>query len=380
MDSLAAERRLRYAETMRRVSLDVFRGITIALMILVDMAGASDHCYYALDHAPWIGWTPTDLVFPFFLFAVGMAIAVSFRADRPTRAMYRKVLKRSAILFVLGVLGNWFVPNDPGGLRFMGVLQRISLCYLAASVMALRLSLRQQLVVCAAILMGYWIALTCAPVPAFGAGALTREGSLPSFLDRLMIGRVHLYYGDRWGGAGDPDGLTSTIPAVVSTMFGYWAGLWVRDRKPESRVSMDLIVTGLACLTLGKMWGWSFPIVKKLWTSSYALFMGGMSLVVFGACYEYAEVRGQRRWLSPFEHFGRNSLAAFVGSLLVLRLMLRVTVGAGKAPSLFQWLIANVFEPWLDPYGASAAMALAAVFIWWLVLRFMDARGWYFKA
>ena len=365
---------------MRLSSLDVFRGLTMALMILVDMAGASDHCYYALDHAPWIGWTPTDLVFPFFLFAVGMAVAVSFRTDRPPGELHRKILKRSALLFAVGCLGNWFVPNDPGGLRIMGVLQRIALCYLAVSFMALRLSVRAQLAVCAAILMGYWIALTCVPVPGFGAAVLTREGSLPSYLDRLVIGRAHLYYGDHWAGSGDPDGLFSTVPAVVSAMFGYFAGLFVRGRKPESRLSQELILAGLVCLTLGKMWGWSFPVIKKLWTSSYTMFMGGMSLVVFGACYEFAEVRGRRPWLEPFEHFGRNSLAAFVGSLLALRLMLRVTVRAhARAETLFQWLL-NLFQPWLDPDGASAALALSAVLVWWLVLRYLDRRGWRLKA
>ena len=362
---------------MRLSSLDIFRGGTIALMILVNMAGASDHCYYALDHAPWTGWTPTDLVFPFFLFAVGMAIAVTTKPGRPRSQTYPRMLKRAALLFAIGALGNWFVPSE-SGVRLMGILQRISLCYLGASLMALELSERAQAAVCGAILLGYWAALTLVPVPGFGAGVLTRDGSLASWMDRLMIGRAHLYYGDGWNGAGDPEGLFSTLPALVSTMFGYFTGQAVRDKKPTSRLSVNLLVAGLVCVTLGSAWSLAFPLIKKLWTSSFALFMGGWSLMVFAGCYEFAEVRGKKKWLEPFEHFGRNSLAAFVGSLLVMRVLLMVTVGGRH--SAFQWIIHRVFEPWLDPYGASAAFAAATVLVWWQVLRFMDRRGWHFKA
>jgi predicted acyltransferase len=360
--------------------LDVFRGLTIALMILVNMAGASDHCYYALDHAPWIGWTPTDLVFPFFLFAVGMAIAVTSKAGRSRSQTYPKILKRAALLFAIGALGQCLDPNPAGGVRLMGILQRIGLCYLFAAVISFELSVRAQLALCAAILFGYWAAVCLIPVPGFGAGVLTREASLPSYIDRLLLGRGHLYYGDGWNGAGDPEGLFSTLPAIVSTMIGCFAGRWVRDKKPASRLSIDLLVAGLALITLGTAWSWSFPIIKKIWTSSYALFMGGWALLVFGACYEFAEVRGKKKWLEPFEHFGRNSLAAFVGSLLVMHVLEVITVGSGPSPSAFEWIIRRVFEPWLDPYSASAAFAVATVVVWWQVLRWMDRRGWHFKA
>jgi predicted acyltransferase len=354
---------------VRLGALDVFRGATIALMILVNTAGASDHYYYFLDHAPWAGWTPTDLVFPFFLFAVGMAVAVSQGRPRSGVSPYPRIFKRTLVLFAIGVGGNALMP---GSLRFMGVLQRISLCYLAVSLLALHLSVRAQAAVCAAILVGYWLALTRAPVPGYGAGVLTREGNFASYLDRLLIGSRHLYYGDGWKGLGDPEGLSSTLPAVASTMFGYFAGLAVRDRQPDPRLSRGLLLAGAALIAAGSLWGLSFPVVKKIWTSSYAVLMGGISLVVFALCYEISEVRGRGALMEPLAHFGRNSLAAFVGSLLLLRLL--------DWLSLLQWINARLLARWLSPNASSAAFALFCVALWWAILRALDRRGWHLKA
>lgn len=357
---------------MRLNALDAFRGMTVALMILVDMAGAAERFYPALDHAAWTGWTPTDLVFPYFLFAVGMALSLGDKRPR--------ILKRTLVLFALGVLGNRLMVESWGEMRLMGILQRIALCYAAAALMARYLSLRAQVAVCALILLGYWAALTLIPVPGAGPGVLTREGSFASYVDRVFISRRHLYRQDGWDGAGDPEGLLSTLPAVVSTMFGYFAGVWLRGRRPSTEVTLRLAAAGALLYVLGAWWGLSFPVIKKIWTSSFAVLMGGCSLLSFAVLYEISEVRGLRRWLMPLERFGRNALTAFLGSLMMLGLLEKFHAGGPDGPNLLRWLSGRLFESWLGPYNGSAAFAAAAVAFWWLVVSALDKRGWRVRA
>ncbi len=218
---------------MRLTSLDVFRGITIVGMILVNMVGVADDVYPPLAHADWNGWTPTDLVFPFFLFIVGVAMTFSLSKytedNKPTRAVYWRILRRAAILFGLGLLLNGFWNQgiwtfDLNSIRIMGVLQRISLTYLFASLIVLNLPRRGQWILAAVILIGYWLALMYVPVPDYGAGVLTREENFGAYIDRLIIPKVHLYKGDRFNFMGDPEGLFSTIPAIVSVLAGYFTG------------------------------------------------------------------------------------------------------------------------------------------------------------
>jgi predicted acyltransferase len=352
---------------------------------LVNHAGLADHVYAPLDHAPWNGWTPTDLVFPFFLFAVGMSMAFSFSkyldgAGGPPPAVYIKVFRRAAILFGLGVLLNGFFKYDFATIRVMGILQRISLCYLAVALVGLRLSPRAQVVLCGTILLGYWAAMTCAPVPGYGAGVLTREGNFGAYVDRLIIPSAHLYRWDSWKNSGDPEGLFSTLTAFVSTMIGYLAGQWVRGRKADSRLSMDMVLAGLVCASIGMVWGWAFPINKRIWTSSYTLFMGGMGLLLFAFCHEICQVRG-RRWLEAFEVFGKNPLTVFVGAEISIKLLVVPHLGSGEsAPTAYEWINSRLFESWLGPYNGPAFLAVLIVFFWWLSVRWLDQRGWQWKA
>jgi predicted acyltransferase len=361
---------------MRLTSLDVFRGITIALMILVNMAGVADNCYAPLDHAPWNGWTPTDLVFPFFLFAVGLAMSLSFRKHFESGAsvsmgLYGRILKRSAILFGLGVLINGFYKYDLGTIRIMGVLQRISLVYLLASMIVLNLKPKAQWMLAAAILIGYWLALRFVPVPGYGPGILTREGNLGAFIDRFLIARAHLYKGDSWANMGDPEGLFGTLPAVVSTLIGYFTGEWLRAQERESRTSMSLVFAALLCLAAGKVWGWDFPINKKMWTSSYVLFMGGMALLLFSALYEWIEVRRERRGIFAFEVMGLNSIAVFTASVFEIKILVKTNIGETSA---YDWINSRLFVSWLGPWNGPTAFALFTVGMWWLVLYGMHRR------
>jgi len=366
----------------RLVSLDVFRGITIAFMILVNQAGVADHVYSQLDHAPWHGWTLTDMVFPFFLFAVGMALSFSLKkhtesGQKPPASLYFKILKRGVMLFGIGLLLNGFYKYDLASIRLMGVLQRIALAYLFTSLIVLNLSVKKQWAVCGGLLLAYWLALTCIPVPGIGAGVLTREGSFSSWIDRLLIAKAHLYKGDGWNGLGDPEGLFSTLPAIAGTLTGYFAGEWVRTRRPATR---DILIAGALTLGMGALWSVFFPINKKLWTSSYVLFTSGMALLLFAACYELADVRNRRAWLHPFEVLGANSIFAFVASVFLIKILTKFSAGGGEnAPSLFEWINSRLFESWLGPLNGPTVFAVVTLLFWWAVLYAMYRKRIFIK-
>ncbi len=369
---------------MRLASIDCFRGLAIAGMVLVNNPGSWAHVYAPLRHAEWHGFTPTDQVFPSFLFIVGVALPFTlarYRDAAPAgrEAFYRRLLRRVLLLFLLGLLLNastgvleWALnraPLDTSTLRIMGVLQRIALTYLIACLLALALPLRLQAVAVAAILLGYWAALTLIPVPGHGAGDLSLEGNLAGYLDRLLLTPAHIYHGLL-----DPEGLLSTLPAATSVMFGYWAGCWLVRSGPSSRVSLQLAAAGALCLALGALWGLAFPINKQLWTSSYAVFTAGGSLLLLALCYEAMEVR-RWTWLGwPFQVMGVNAIALFFASGLVARLLNVWRLEDGR--SLQQWIYQELFVPWAGPLDGSLAFALATLLVWWLLLYGLYRRGW----
>ncbi|BAZ54173.1 hypothetical protein NIES4103_68580 [Nostoc sp. NIES-4103] len=374
---------------MRLTSLDVFRGITIAGMILVNMVGVADDVYPPLAHAEWHGCTPTDLVFPFFLFIVGVAMTFSLskytEANKPTKAVYWRILRRAAILFALGLLLNGFWNKgiwtfDLSNIRFMGVLQRISLTYLLASLAVLNLPRKGQWIVAAVLLIGYWLALMYIPVPGYGAGVLTRDGNFGAYIDRLIIPKAHLYAGDGYKNLGDPEGLFSTIPAIVSVLAGYFTGQWIRSQPVQSRTSIGLALFGIGCLIIGWAWGWTFPINKKLWTSSYVVFTSGWALLLLAACYELIEVRRIRRWSKPFEIMGLNAIALFVASVLLIKILVRTSIGTGEnAISTYNWIYQNIFASWAGTLNGSLLFALVTVLLWLAVGIFMYRQHWFIK-
>jgi predicted acyltransferase len=375
---------------MRLTSLDVFRGITIAMMILVNMAGVADNVYPALSHAEWNGCTPTDLVFPFFLFIVGVAMTFSFAKynddNKPTKAVYLRILRRTVILFVLGLLLNGFWNKgvwtfDFSSLRVMGVLQRIGLTYCFASLIVLKLPRKSQWILAGVLLIFYWITMMFVPVPDYGAGVLTREGNFGAFIDRLIIPQPHLYKGDGFNFMGDPEGLYSTIPAIVSVLAGYFAGEWIRDKKQtNSQTSMDLVLFGLCCLVIGIIWDVAFPINKKLWTSSYVLFSSGWALMLLAACYELIEVRLIKRWSKPFEIMGVNAIALFVASVMLIKITARFQLGTGdNAISIYNWIYQNIFASWSGNFNGSFLFALVTLLLWYGVAVLMYRQRWFVK-
>jgi len=368
-------------------SLDMFRGLAIAGMVLVNNPGSWDHVYVPLRHAEWDGFTPPDLVFPAFLFIVGAAIPYSIAhyesGDGGGRgALYLRILRRAALLSALGLMLNMTTPilqwllhgktPDWTTLRIMGVLQRISLAYLLAVVLVMTLGPRGRIGAILTILVGYWAALTWVPVPVFGPGDLRPDTSLVTYIDRLILTRPHMYLG-RF----DPEGLLSTIPAVATVLIGSLAGRWVRQMQVSGRVAAGLALFGVALAAAGWLWGLVFPINKALWTSSYVLYSAGWSLLLLAACYEIMEVRRWRRIGWPLQVMGVNAIALFVASGIVARILLVSRRADGR--SVYQWAYDSVFVPWAGPLNGSLAFAVATVVAWWIVLYGLYRRGWFLR-
>jgi predicted acyltransferase len=368
---------------MRLTSLDVFRGIAIAGMIQVNTASLGK-VYPFLSHADWNGCTLADLVFPFFLFIVGVAMSFSLskytKGKLATTSVYRRIFRRSIILFALGLLLNGFWNYDFSNIRIMGVLQRIALAYLFAALAILKLPKKGLWVLTVILLFGYWGALILIPVPDYGAGVLTREGNFGAWIDRLIVTPTHLYKGDGYNSMGDPEGLFSTLPAVATTLLGYLTGDWLGKQNPNSRTSINLALIGIICLLIGGNWNLLFPINKKLWTSSYVLFTTGWAILLLAGCYQLIEVRELRRWGKPLEFLGLNAIFIFVASVLGLKLMAKIQIGTGEtAISVSNWIYQNWFVSWAGEMNGSLLFAFITLLFWWAVAYLMYAKRWFFK-
>lgn len=350
-------------------SLDVFRGLTIAGMVLVNSPGL-DAAYAPLRHSRWDGCTAADLVFPFFLFIMGTAMAFASSRNVPG-APVGPVLRRAAALVALGLMLN-AVPNwRPATLRLPGVLQRIAACYLAAAFLQRRLSWRAQAALCAGLLAGYWAALSWVPVPGFGAGVLTAEGSLPSYVDRLLLG-PHTYY----QGPFDPEGVLSTLPAVATVLLGGFAGLWLRGERPPREKAAGLGAAGAAALALGLCWAPVFPLNKALWTSSYVLVSGGWAALGLAACYWTFDVRGRKAGAAPFEALGANAILAYVLHIALLKALVYTKLGG---VSLRLLACGALFGGWLPPKAASLAFAVSHAALWAAALTPLHRRRLFFR-
>src|SRR5215475_7688903 len=321
----------------RLISLDVFRGLTIAGMVLVNNPGSWSHIYWPLEHAEWNGWTPTDLVFPFFLYIVGVAIplAIGKRIERgdARRALFKKVVYRSIIIFLLGEFLAGFPYFHLSTIRIPGVLQRIAVCYFFASMIYLTTRPRTIAIVAVALLIVYFLLMKFVPAPGYFAGDLSKEGSLASYIDRRVFG-PHIW---KQGIVYDPEGILSTMGALATTLSGILTGNLIRakGKTPIEKVAL-MFVAGIGCLIVG--WGWNawFPINKSLWTSSYVLFTTGLGLQFLALCYWLIDIKGYKWWTKPFVIFGVNAIVLFVGTGVMARLMglIKVPQGDGNTQSL----------------------------------------------
>jgi predicted acyltransferase len=374
----------------RLLSLDAFRGLTILAMILVNNPGswAPGMRYSPLDHAEWHGWTPTDLIFPFFLFIVGASLAYSLRKYRElgggTPELYARVIRRTCVLFLLGVGLALFGHacercfGDATSLRFdtlryLGVLQRIALVYFVTSLIALHMGVRGQIVIAAVLLLGYWALLRWHPSHDDYTTNLSPEGNVVRAVDLKVIGAPHMYT-QAVKEKTEPEGLLSTLPAIVTALLGYWTGLAIQRRGANFQTVAVLVACGLALTALGVLWGLAFPINKKLWTSTYVFFSGGLAVIVLALCLAVFDVLGMKRLARPFEIVGVNAIFVYVASGLVARLLEATHVGELTTKAwIFQRVLA---EHVADPKLASLGFALATVAFWWIILWAMSCRGW----
>jgi predicted acyltransferase len=349
----------------RLVSLDVFRGITIAGMVLVNNPGTWSSIYWPLAHAQWHGWTPTDLVFPFFLFIVGVAIPLAFgrrlESGGSKRDLYWKIAKRTLIIFALGMFLSGFPYYPLSTIRIPGVLQRIAVCYFFAAIIFLKTRVRTQVIITIALLLIYWLLMTRLHAPGFGTGDLSKEGSLASFIDRAIFGQ-HVW---RQAKVYDPEGLLSTIPAIATTLFGVLTGQWLRTDKTQYEKVAGMFAAGACCVVIGWCWNPFFPINKALWTSSYVFFTGGLALEFLALCYWVIDIKKYQAWAKPFVVFGVNAIALYVGSGLMARLMGLIMLPWGDSQiSLQGWIFQKLFLPWASPLRASLAYAIAFILLW----------------
>ena len=421
------------ASQNRLLSLDVFRGITIAGMVLVNNPGTWSAVYPALKHAEWHGWTPTDFVFPFFVFIVGVAIplALGRRVEQGamTRDVYLKIIKRSAIIFGLGLVQMGFPFFDVAKtdlplwvnigsvvlliaacvlfamdrfkesvivflamtvflaavyfvdqgfpyerfakLRIPGVLQRLALCYLFASLIFLHTKWRLQALITAMLLFGYWMLMYL--FGAGGHGDYSLEGNFAGLTDRYFLGENHIWKASKFY---DPEGILSTIPAVASCLIGVLCGHWLKSERSQLDKLGGLFFSGVVLTALGWFWSFWFPINKPLWTSSYVLFMGGLALCFLAACMWLTDVKGHvKYWTKPFVIYGMNALALYFASSIFARVLIaiKIEVGEGKSVNAQKYVFDAFFAPLAQPIDASLLFALFYVVFWlflmWLLYR-----------
>jgi predicted acyltransferase len=366
----------------RLLSLDVFRGITIAAMILVNSPGTWDHVYPALLHAEWNGCTPTDLIFPFFLFIVGVAITISLGKRKERGDAHKKiimqVIRRSLLLILLGIIKDNFPFYDFAALQIPGVLQRIGLVYFFTSVIFLKTTVKVQAAWGAALLILYWFLMTMVPVPGIGYASLEPSSNLGAYIDRLLLDG-HLWYKTKtW----DPSSLLGTLPSVSSAICGVLAGHWLRSDNNPSVKTVWMFTFGNIGLVTGIIWDIWFPINKNLWTSSYVIYTAGMALNFFAFCYWIIDVQGIKWWTKPFVIYGMNAIAAyFFSSILgrILKNLLFAENSEGVQVNMRRYLYEIICIPYFSPVNASLAWAILTVLLWLSILWILYKKKIFIK-
>jgi len=355
----------------RLVSLDAFRGATIALMVLVNTPGDGQHVYAPLEHAAWHGWTPTDVVFPSFLWIAGLSMALSFNkrvdAGASRAELFRQAAKRAVILYILGLVLYGFPYYDLSTFRLLGVLQRIAICGLAGAAIWLATGVRGRIAWLVGLLAVYWALMMLVPVPGFGAGRLDVEGNLAHYVDRVVLGS-HNYESTRtW----DPEGIVSTLPAIGTFIFGMLAASVMQRKETLARRLFWMAAIGAALVLVALVCDQWLPINKKLWTSTFAIFMAGLDFMLLAGFAWLVDGLGWTAPVRPFVILGMNSIAIYMASefIEVILQMLHV-----RRP-----IYDAVFAPLASPINASLLYALAYTGLMLLIAYGMYLRRWFIK-
>ncbi|CEG57084.1 acyltransferase family protein [Legionella fallonii] len=360
-------------KSKRILSLDVFRGLTIVLMIIVN-SQATRAPYALLAHADWDGCTLADVVFPFFLFIVGISSVISLKNQvqvKSKSSLYSGIVQRSLVLFCVGLLLNAIPYHfDIATIRIFGILQRIAICYLICAIIYLNTTVRTQILIFLVIIIGYWFLMTQVPVPGHGINQLTIDGSWATYLDRMLLSPAHLYTKTY-----DPEGGFSTIPAIATTLAGVLTGQLLLTSLSNKSKCYIMGLTGGVFLFLGWIWGYSFPINKSLWTSSFVLWTGGYALVAFALCFWIIDILGYTRWALPLKIFGMNALFAFIFHVLLLKIqsMFSFPLRNGTLDNSRSAIADHLFGSF-GPQNAALFYSLAFLFLNFLVVAFLYRR------
>lgn len=367
-----------FAPPKRVLSLDVFRGLTIVLMILVNSQG-NQYAYPILEHAEWNGCTLADVVFPFFLFIVGLTSVISLKKSRDIQdksEIYRSIFKRSIILFALGLFLNifpYFINLHT--IRIYGILQRIALCYLICSFIYLNTTFKTQVLIFLGILWGYWFVMTLVPVPGYGANQLTMDASWVSYFDQLLFSRAHLF-----AKTYDPEGFFSTIPSIATTLSGVLTGSLLLHSMSNHKKCLIIFVIGSIFLLLGWVWDFSFPINKNLWTSSFVLWSSGLALITFAFCFLIVDILNYTKWALPLKIFGMNALFAFTFHVILLKLQFAFYfhLSDGTSGNLKTKITDSLFGMYSNP-NAALLYSLIFLFLNFLVVSYLYKRKIFIK-
>lgn len=369
--------------TSRLFSLDVFRGATIAAMILVNNPG-SEPAYAPLNHAQWNGWTPTDLIFPFFLFIVGVSLTLSFRSRTQKGESRRTLLihsaRRSAIIFLIGLFLNGFPLFHLATWRVAGVLQRIAIAYLVAAVVTLYTKTRGIAIWTAGLLVGYWLAMRFIPIPGFGIPGTDMPVNDPNANLSWYIDKLYLP-GAMYEKVRDPEGILSTLPAVATALIGVLTGEWMTRNLEATKKVVGMLAFGVAGILAGEIWNLWFPINKKLWTSSFVLFTAGCALIALAACYWVCDVKQRRgTWTKPFIVFGTNAIAAYALADVISALLVHTHAHLGhRTVTLEEYVFRTVFGSIPSRQFGSLLYSLAFVCLCWLPIYAMYRKRIFLK-
>lgn len=370
----------------RLLSLDVLRGATIATMILVNDPGDWDHIYPPLEHSKWNGCTPTDLVFPFFLFMAGVSVVYAMETRKQIKGDHGKLKSHAfqrmitlllinyGLQFIFSLIANhWEVLKTLNTMRIPGVLPRIAVVYFICTVLYLKTSAKTRVWIFAGVLIGYYILMTFVPVPGFGPANLEPETNLGAWLDRLIFGTNHLWsQSHTW----DPEGSLGTIPAIGTGLFGVRVGSWLKTKGMDDRKKITwMFVYGFGAILLALIWDLVFPINKQLWTSSFVLYAGGLATVILAMLYWLIDVQGYKRATPFFVAFGMNAITAYILAGVVPALIGYIKVPfKGQTVDPLNYIFQTVFAPNFSPQNASLCGAILLVLIIWAIMWVLYKR------